>query len=320
MNLSSHIKQIEVKAPRDLGPIGLSYQFFGQDPKTHPVVMVNHALTGDAQVTGPEGWWNRFVGPNKTINTERFAIISFNIPGNGVLNSQLANYSDFHTGDIAHIFWEGLQNLGIEKLFALIGGSIGGCIGWEFMAKFGDCVERFIPVATDWKASDWLIANTYLQDQILKNSSNPVHDARLHAMLCYRSPQSFADRFLRTFNEEENLFNVETWLRHHGEKLRKRFSTHSYLVVNHLLRSVNTERSGRPLEEIFSNSSTQFYLVGIDTDLFFIPSEIKETYERLKTAGVAISYLEIQSPHGHDAFLIEYQQMEHLLKPIFQIK
>ena len=219
-----------------------------------------------------------------------------------MLNSQLANYSDFHTGDIAHIFWEGLQNLGIEKLFALIGGSIGGCIGWEFMAKFGDCVERFIPVATDWKASDWLIANTYLQDQILKNSSNPVHDARLHAMLCYRSPQSFADRFLRTFNEEENLFNVETWLRHHGEKLRKRFSTHSYLLVNHLLRSVNTERSGRPLEEIFSNSSTQFYLVGIDTDLFFIPSEIKETYEKLKTAGVAISYMEIQSPHGHDAF------------------
>ena len=83
---------------------------------------------------------------------------------------------------------------------------------------------------------------------------------------------------------------------------------------------INTERSGRPLEEIFSNSSTQFYLVGIDTDLFFIPSEIKETYEKLKTAGVAISYMEIQSPHGHDAFLIEYEQMEHLLKPIFQIK
>ena len=171
-------------APRNLGVVSLSYQLFGQSLATHPVVMINHALTGDAQVTGKGGWWHQLVGSGKTIDTNRFAIVAFNIPGNGVLDSQLNNYTDFHTGDIAELFYQGLQQLGVQKLFAVIGGSIGGCIGWEFMVQHSSMVEPFIPIATDWKATDWLIANTYLQDQILKNSSNPVHDARLHAMMC----------------------------------------------------------------------------------------------------------------------------------------
>ena len=116
------------------------------------------------------------------------------------------------------------------------------------MAKFGDCVERFIPVATDWKASGLADSQYLFTDQMSKTLPT-LSTMRLHAMLCYRSPQSFADRFSRTFNEEDNLFNVETWLRHHG---KIETILHALLpLVNHLLRSVNTERSGRPLEEIF---------------------------------------------------------------------
>ena len=311
------IQQLLVTAPRNLGCLSLSYQLFGQSPATHPVVMVNHALTGDAQITGNGGWWYQLVGPQKTIDTNRFAVVAFNIPGNGVLDSQLNNYMDFHTGDIANLFYQGLEQLGIQKLFAIIGGSIGGCIGWEFMVQYHSMVEHFIPIATDWKATDWLIANTYLQDQILKNSSNPVHDARLHAMLCYRTPESFAYRFQRTVNEEAQLFNVETWLRHHGEKLKRRFSVQSYLTVNHLLRSVNSERNGISLAKAFTATKTQFHLIGIDSDLFFTPNQIQTTYETLNTEGIAVSYAEIQSLHGHDAFLIEYEQMEQFLTPIF---
>ena len=311
------IQQLSVTAPRNLGGVSLSYQLFGQSPATHPVVMVNHALTGDAQITGNGGWWHQLVGPQKTIDTNRFAVVAFNIPGNGVLDSQLNNYMDFHTGDIADLFYQGLEQLGIQKLFAIIGGSIGGCIGWEFMVQYHSMVEHFIPIATDWKATDWLIANTYLQDQILKNSSNPVHDARLHAMLCYRTPESFAYRFQRTVNEEAQLFNVETWLRHHGEKLKRRFSVQSYLTVNHLLRSVNSERNGISLAKAFTAAKTQFHLIGIDSDLFFTPNQIQTTYKTLNTEGVAVSYAEIQSLHGHDAFLIEYEQMEQFLTPIF---
>lgn len=317
MDAFADIQKLTIQAPRGLGELVVSYQHFGQDTATHPVIMINHALTGDAQVTGANGWWNKLVGPKQTIDTEQYAIISFNIPGNGVLDSQLDSYTEYHTADIATIFREGLRQLGIHKLYALVGGSIGGCIGWEFMVQYGDLVERFIPIATDWKATDWLIANTYLQDQILQNSSKPVHDARIHAMLCYRTPESLAYRFQRTLNKDEDLFNVETWLRHHGDKLSKRFTHQSYLTVNHLLRSVNSERNGQSLAEVFADSQAAFYLIGIDTDLFFTPHQIKQTYEDLKSVGVTISYNEINSIHGHDAFLIEYEQMDAILKPIF---
>ena len=84
------------------------------------------------------------------------------------------------------------KKLNIKKLHAITGGSIGGCLTWEIAAKKPDIAKFIIPVASDWKARDWMIANTYLQDRILSNSRNPVQDARIHAMTFYRSPESFS--------------------------------------------------------------------------------------------------------------------------------
>ena len=114
--------------------IDLHYQHFGQNFINAPVVLINHPLTGDANVAGSTGWWNEIVGPNLTIDTNKYAILAFNIPGNGVNDYIIEDYQDFHTGDIAEIFYKGLQALGVEKLFALIGGSIGGGIAWEMAA------------------------------------------------------------------------------------------------------------------------------------------------------------------------------------------
>jgi homoserine O-acetyltransferase len=116
--------------------IDLHYQQFGCELGTAPVVLVNHSLTGDAQLTGNGGWWNEIIGPAQTIDTQRYTVIGFNIPGNGVLNQTFSTPEDFHTGDIAALFLQGLKVLKIEKLYALIGGSIGGGIAWE-MAGFG---------------------------------------------------------------------------------------------------------------------------------------------------------------------------------------
>ena len=185
--------------------INLHYQHFGQSSDHAPVVLINHSLTGDANVAGPQGWWNEIVGPNLAIDTHYYSILAFNIPGNGVKNYVIDNYDDFHTGDIAEIFYHGLQILGIQKLFALIGGSIGGGIAWEMAALHPHLSENLIPVAADWKASDWIIANTFLQKRLLKNSSEPLKDARIHAMLTYRTPASFTDRFGRTINNEKKL-------------------------------------------------------------------------------------------------------------------
>ena len=91
--------------------IDLHYQHFGQDFIGAPVVLINHSLTGDANVAGSTGWWNEIVGPNLTIDTNKYAILAFNIPGNGVNDYLIEDYQAFHTGDIAEIFYQGLQAL-----------------------------------------------------------------------------------------------------------------------------------------------------------------------------------------------------------------
>ena len=219
--------------------IELHYPQFGQAIGTAPVVLVNHSLTGDSIVCGDQGWWNEIIGEGQTIDTNRYTVLAFNIPGNGMLEQTFSRPEDFHTGDIAALFLEGLKLLGVTHLFALIGGSIGGGIAWEMAALAPDFAEYLIPIAADWKANDWIIANTFLQKRILENSKNPLEDARIHAMLTYRTPQSFDFRFGRTKNEEQGIYNIESWLLHHGNKLAQRFSLEAYVMMNHLLSTVN---------------------------------------------------------------------------------
>jgi len=295
--------------------IQLSYEIFGQELHSAPVVLINHALTGNSNVAGESGWWNDLVGKNKVINTEEYTILAFNIPGNGYDGFVIDNYKDFEARDIANIFLLGLEALKIKKLFALAGGSLGGGIAWEMAIINTVDIQHLILIATDWKSTDWLIANCQIQEQILSNSINPVHDARMHAMLCYRTPESFKERFQRSKNEELKIFNVESWLLHHGNKLQQRFQLSAYKLMNQLLKTIDVTKD-RPAG-IFDNIHTNIHIVGVDSDLFFTAEENRETQKQLALTNPNVTYNEINSVHGHDAFLIEYQQLEKIIEPIF---
>ena len=202
----------------------------------------------------------------------------------------------------------------------MIGGSIGGGIAWEMAALYPSLTENLIPVAADWKASDWIIANTYLQKRILENSNQPIKDARIHAMLTYRTPASFTERFGRTVNKDKGIFNVESWLIHHGDKLQARFLLDAYKTVNHLLASIDITRNGDSLEKIVETISSNIHLIAIDSDLFFTAEEDQKTLKRLKKLKKNIFYHEIKSIHGHDAFLIENQTVSQILSSILKSK
>lgn len=296
----------------------LSYQVFGRELHTAPIVLVNHALTGNSNVTGDEGWWSDLIGKDKCINTDAYTILAFNIPGNGYDGFVIDNYKDFVAGDIARIFLLGLEQLKIEKLYAIIGGSLGGGVAWEMTVLNPKITEHLIPVASDWKSTDWLIANCQIQEQFLVNSKQPVHDARMHAMLCYRTPESFKERFKRSTNEELQVFNVESWLMHHGEKLQGRFQLSAYKLMNQLLKTIDVTRNGNNAFDLIEQSDTKIHIVGVNSDLFFTAEENKETFRHLAQANANVTYGEIQSLHGHDAFLIEFEQLEKLLEPVFQ--
>jgi homoserine O-acetyltransferase len=296
----------------------LSYELFGQPLHSAPIILVNHALTGNSHVAGDDGWWNSIIGDGKCIDTRIYTVISFNIPGNGYDGFLIENYKDFIARDIAEIFLKGLEMLKIQKLFAIIGGSLGGGIAWEMAALRPKLTQHLIPVASDWKSTDWLIANCQIQEQILLNSSQPVHDARMHAMLCYRTPESFKNKFQRSTNADLKIFNVESWLDHHGTKLKDRFQVSAYKLMNQLLKTIDVTRDLDNPFEILEKVAANIHIVGVDSDLFFTPEENRDTYKQLAQVKNNVTYGEINSVHGHDAFLIEFEQLEQLLAPIFQ--
>lgn len=298
--------------------IHLQYQVFGKKLGEAPLIVVNHALTGNSQVTGENGWWNEAVGKGRPIDSEQYSVLVFDIPGNGYKNSFfIENPKEWIARDVARLFLLGLKALHIEQVFALVGNSVGGGIAWEMIALAPNLFSHLIAVATDWKSSDWIIANSLIQESILQNSANPLHDARLHAMLCYRSPQSFKMKFERSFNLEKlPLRNVETWLLHHGEKLEKRFTLSAYKLMNQLVKTIDIAEGRTSFESVMKDVQTEIHIIGTNSDLYFVPEENRQTYAVLQKMGKKATYHEIDSIHGHDAFLIEYQQLDKILRTI----
>ncbi len=300
--------------------ISLTYQVFGKPLHQAPVVLVNHALTGNSKVCGEGGWWNGFIGKGKCIDTDTYTIVSFDVPGNGydgVQEHLMEDYKIFTARDVAAIFVKGLELLEIKKLYAAIGGSVGGGIAWELAALRPTLIKHLIPVAADWKSSDWLKANCLVQEHILNNSRYPLHDARLHAMLFYRSPESFRKKFDRSYNEEQDMYNVESWLLHHGKKLKERFTLSAYKELNYILANIDITEERGSFIEVAGAIQSDIHIISVNSDLFFTEHEDKITYQTLLQVKENVTHGVIDSVHGHDAFLIEFDQLSALLKNVF---
>ena len=300
--------------------IPLFYQLFGRSIGSAPIVVVNHALTGNSNVTGGGGWWNDLVGENKVIDTNYFTVIAFNIPGNGFdghFGNLISNYNEITIRDVATLFWKGLFKLKIERVFAVIGGCLGGAVAWEMAVIYPKSIQHLIPIATDYKATDWVLANVLVQDQILNNSDDPIVDARLHAMLLYRTPQSINQRFQRKKTDNQSVYQIENWLVNHGFKLKNRFRLSAYKLMNHLLKTNDITRNRGSFETVAGAITSTIYIISVDSDYFFTADENYETFENLKKIKKNVFYNTIKSIHGHDAFLIEFNQLIAILTPIF---
>lgn len=297
----------------------LSYQVFGLNVNEGPVVIVNHSLTGDSNISGNSGWWNELVGPNKMINTNNYCVISINIPGNIQDKGSFNFENNWILNDVARLFIDLLKNLKIKKIHSIIGGSIGGGLVWEMGLIAPDYVKNLIPIAADYKVSDWLISNTYLQNLILKNSKNPVFDARVNAMISYRNAKSLNKRFKLEFDDSKKRKVIE-WLDYHGKKLSKNISVQSYIHMNNLLSSIGkTKKRREDFKKLIEKTKCSIHLVGIDSDLLFPDFEIQKTYDLFSGFKKDIFYHQIKSDHGHDAFLIEFKKIESKLNYIFKI-
>ena len=292
----------------------LTYQVAGPALGTAPIVLVCHALTGNSAVAGPEGWWAKLIGPGQTIDTTRYTILSIDIPGNEYAGSAPQDDpSLLSVMDVARLWLLVLRELHVDHLYALIGPSLGGGIAWQIAALEPTLAEHLFPIATDYKASDWLLAQTEAQRLILDHSDRPIHDARVHAMLTYRTPKSLIGRF-EGKTTDSGLPKVLDWLDYHGRTLEGRFSLSAYRVMTFLTSTIHAAESEKELTRIVSD----IHLVAIDSDRLFPYFIARETIERLRGSGKERAELHtIVSDHGHDAFLIEYDQLCRIMSPYF---
>ncbi len=244
------VSEVVGEGGRELPPLRLSYEIAGRAWGSAPVVLVNHALTGNSSVAAPSGWWASLVGPGQGIDTERYTILSFNIPGNGYLETEEESPLDLSLYDVAALIIGGLEALEVTRLYAVIGASLGGALSLQISYLRPQLAEHTFCIASDYRASDWLLGQTLIQQRILDHSSEPLEDARIHAMLCYRTPESINKRFGGQSSRQPGQYDVVSWLEYHGDTLRKRFLLSAYRLMTRLTASIHVCQAPQELARI----------------------------------------------------------------------
>lgn len=310
------------------------------DP-TIPTVVAIHALTGDMRVGGKGGWWEPMVGPLKPLNTSRLRVLCFNNLGSCYGTSGPADDgfpmrdgpprlpATITPWDQARTILAALDALGIQKVALTVGGSLGGMIALCLAALDPNRFERIAPIAACAAASSWIIGWNHIgRSAILMDPEFPeradrgLELARQVAMLTYRAEAGLEQRHGRAMVDAPGwqpptLYRVETYLEHQGIKLRSRFHPLAYLAQldamdNH---DLGREPGSGQLSGTwgFDRIRASTLAVGIATDQLYFPEQTRSMARELRQRGVTVGDFSIDSPHGHDAFLIEWEQVQQLL-------
>ncbi|MCL6259633.1 homoserine O-acetyltransferase [Aquiflexum sp. TKW24L] len=296
------------------------------------VIWVIHALTGDAKV---QEWWNGMVGEDKFYDPGKYFIVCANLLGSCYGSSSPLSenpltgkpyYYDFpnlSTRDMARSLDHLREYLGINTINTVIGGSLGGQVAIEWAYLLQDQVKNTIILASNAKTSPWTIGFNETQRMAIESDctwgenqpdagKKGMEAARAIAMLSYRHPEDFA---LKQTDTEEKLdnFRISSYLRYQGQKLGNRFNAFSYWVLSKAMDSHDLGRGRGGTEQVLQQISSKVLAIGVDRDLLFLKEE-SQFISRHVPKG---TYREIQSPYGHDAFLIEYGQLQYILKGFY---
>ena len=319
-------------------------------------ILVCHALTGDQYVagnnpiTGREGWWSRMVGPNKPIDTNKFFVICSNVLG-GCAGStgpkELHNESDVAYGgnfpsvtikDMVKAQSLLIESLNIEKLFSVIGGSMGAMQALQWSIDFPDKILNIIHIAGALKHSAQNIAfhevgrQAIMSDPIWKNGkyfeNNEVPErglsvARMIAHITYLSENAMHRKFGRKLQSRDIIsfgfdadFQVESYLRYQGKSFVERFDANSYLYLTRAMDYFDHDETFRKNIEFSHNPNNhlKYLIVSFTSDWLFPTIESKMIVNQLNSLSREVSFLEIDTDKGHDSFLLEEPQLDDVIK------
>ena len=330
-----------------LAPISIAYQTYGElNADKSNAILICHALTGDQYVasvhpmTKKPGWWETLVGPGKPINTDRFFVICPNILGSCMGSTGPAsidpktgqpyalNFPVITIGDMVNAQVRLIDHLGIDQLFCILGGSMGGMQVLEWASSHTERVYSAVPIATAaWHSSqniafhevgrqavmadpDWCAGDYHAHHKV---PCNGLAVARMAAHITYLSEEALHNRFGRSLQRGSELtfsfnadFQVESYLRHQGSTFVDRFDANSYLYITRAMDYFDLEAEhGDVLANAFRGTKTRFLVVSFTSDWLYPTRESREIVRALNAVAANVSFVEIETESGHDAFLLD---------------
>ncbi len=346
---------LKLACGKTLGPIDVAYETYGKPDATGDnVVLVCHALSGNAHVAGlnsPDdrkpGWWDNMVGPGKGIDTNKYFVICSNFLGgcSGTTGPSSINpktgkpygldFPIITIADMVKVQKLLLDKLGVKKLLAVLGGSIGGMQVLQWTISYPDFVKAAIPIATtshlsaqsiafDAVGRNAILADRNFADGQYHETGQPAQGlgiARMIGHITYLSEESMRDKFGRKLWTADDYkydfaseFAVETYLDHQGQSFVGRFDANSYLYITKAGDYFDPAKDYGTLEKAFADAKTRFLVVSLSSDWLFTPAQSRTIVEALAANRKDVSYCDIASPYGHDAFLLEIDTLGQLIR------
>jgi len=322
---------VELDCGATLTPVRVAYRTWGnRDATGDNAVLVCHALTGSADV---DRWWGGLLGPGRALDPTTDFVVCANVLGScygttGPADPDPAtgapygpDFPEITVRDMVRLQRLLLARLGVRRLRAVVGGSLGGMQALEWAATFPDQVGCVVAIATSGRHSPWCIALSEAQRAAIRadrdwqgghyaadrSPAAGLAAARMMAMCTYRSHGSFADRFGRDASAGD--FESARYLRHHGDALVRRFDANSYLTLTRAMDTHDLARGRGPYREVLRRIAQPALVVAVSSDVLYPPEEQRELARGLPDARLVT----LRSPHGHDAFLIHQQEVDRVV-------
>jgi homoserine O-acetyltransferase len=337
-----------------LAPVEIAYETYGAlNAEASNAVLICHALTGDQHVasphprTGKPGWWSRMVGDGLPIDPARHFIVCANVLGSCMGSSGPASI-DPATGrpygmafpvitirDMVRAQAMLLDALGIRRLKAVVGGSMGGMQALSWPATFPDRVEACVVIASTARHSAQNIAfhevgrQAVMADPNWRGGDYYDHEppaaglavARMAAHITYLSEAGLTEKFGRKLQDRgaktfgfDADFQVESYLRHQGLAFTDRFDANAYLYITRAMDYFDlAEEHGGMLANAFRETAARFCVVSFDTDWLYPTRDSRSIVQALNAAGAPASFVELSSPFGHDAFLLDSPELNRVM-------
>lgn len=330
----------------------IAYETYGKlNKEKNNAILVCHALSGDAHVAGwhegdrKPGWWDIIIGPGKCLDTEKYFIICSNVIGGckgSTGPSSINPETNQHYGldfpiitisDMVDAQKKLIDHLGIIQLFAVVGGSMGGMQVIQWAVSYPDMVKLAIPIATAAHSAPQQIAFNEVGRQAIvsdpkwkegsyysdENPKDGLSLARMIGHITYLSYESMYQKFGRRLQDKEKYgfdfsldFQVESYLHYQGESFVERFDANSYLYITKAMDYFDLTKN-ESLAEGLKDVKAKFLVISVDSDWLYPPAQSKEILMALTANDIDVSYQEMKSPYGHDAFLLEAGQLNYII-------